>query len=1644
MEKKAIAWKTKGMNQDLSVSSFNPEFAFENKNLRLSTKEGNTSLSWVNEKGTKEISVYLCDENPWSGDADGENSRKYEIKQLSGSPIGTAVINDKLVLFTHKSGDAKPDRIYVIYNPPFDIKVDGVAYHVMRTVQIYCGNLNFSIEHPLETLVSYENGHIQKVYWTDGYNQPRLINVAVADLDSNRHLPSDSSKKLRMWNNAADFTNDYDGSVQTFFDFVPSVRFDETFTISQEITGSGVFAPGVIQYCFTYVNKYSQETNIIDVSPLYYLVHKDRGASPDESKVTCSFTIAISGLDKTFDAVRLYSIQRSSLNGEPLVKELATIPYSSPNYVEYTDNGTTGAIIDPWKLLYVGGKEIAALTMAEKSQTLFLGNIEEKNTGVDAIQEHFNSSKVPVSFTREEGYKVLDLEPASGIYPFSLSLKDNHRKISTFKGGETYRFGFQLQKVTGEWSEPVYLNDATNDKYPDAHLYDNEIRLAYAQATVPITSIDTDTYKRIRPVIVYPNIQDRNILCQGVLNPTVFNAYNRKEGVLPFSQASWYFRPYVADFLAQDSDRRIPYMTISRSGSGDFICNAANKKTVYILVGRIYKNNVLQNIRNTGQVSFVKYDSSGNQGERKNHAVYGIISLGSEIDKGHNVDIYAFISETKWTDDTFGKYKGGYDPNDGLYEVYAGYRNSDGSGENGLRFNIWKDSDTGVEKIFEMDSLLRFDTQKYPIKGSFTDGYVFKCGDTTGWYYSVTFHNLAAMADNSLAGSTVQFEHYMPIHAQDEAVSLQDSTTNLNSYDDDKILMTEIMGSVNEYNIWDNDGAGSEISNHNSNTQFFVDQSIVTLNSPDIEFDTSTQMFGGENLHLRIIGAIPITSTLSSHSILLDGNMLETYHNQNNGDHIFGTGEINLNVKYHNINPSAGRRLVAAELWNDVIVDTDNNEKITEGDLVDYVIHPWHRDASLNNDFSKADASSKYKYKQESNLLYSYNTEYLPSSSVITIKNIETKTMLTENSQISNYRFKAPLSGMSEINYYPNVDAVLFNKDKYVVSNSSLTAVTTGTDIKKWLVKDVVSMKYKSTSHAIIALGAGENQYSNCVCVLPNGLEPGDPSTPIGKTPRNDDQEILLSTFWGDEMKFRQDEIQLGGLFKNNNTHVAHNYLWLGELYKEPVNRFGGDSKEAIRNNIWVIGGPTVKLEGSSVILRWLDGDTFYQRYDCLKTYPFTKEDTNQLVEILSFMCETRVNIDGRYDKHRGETLNHLMDPTTFNLMNDVYSQHNNYFTSQQTDTKDYNGVFKYPNRAWFSKTKTSGADVDEWTNVVTSSTVEFDGSRGQLNAIRRLGDQLIAFQDTGISHILYDEKVQIATQQGVPIEIANSGKVQGVQYYSTSIGCSNKWSIATTPSGIYFIDSYNKDIYLFNGQLSNLSSKLGFDAWCKQNFKTGRHWTPTDFDKDYVSYYDPINQDVMFISAGEALAYSEKIGTFTSFYDYNAPYFCHLGDSSIWITPTNDGKSKLWAHQEGEYCNFFGENKEFSMTLIGNPEPTKDKIFTNLEFRACVEAEEASSTTGNKDLAVLPFDKLDTRNEYQQGSIDLNSLRGHASMRHFWNDGESLKRRFRMWRCDIPRDGRNRMRNPWLYLKLQKNAAAPGNSLNKTEIHDLLMTYFS
>lgn len=484
-------------------------------------------------------------------------------------------------------------------------------------------------------------------------------------------------------------------------------------------------------------------------------------------------------------------------------------------------------------------------------------------------------------------------------------------------------------------------------------------------------------------------------------------------------------------------------------------------------------------------------------------------------------------------------------------------------------------------------------------------------------------------------------------------------------------------------------------------------------------------------------------------------------------------------------------------------------------------------------------------------------------------------------------------------------------------------------------------------------------------------------------------------------------------------------YLFIAEVYRDynPDTFYGGNTEFAIRNNTFIpisARYPITTLENYGV-----EGDTFFQRWDCLKTEPYSEGKENNIIELLSFMVETHQNIDGRYDLRRGLMDNLTTSSSNINLVNPVYSQPDNFITGNILDSSE--AITKFPSEITWTKTKTMTEDIDTWTNITLASVLDLDGDKGDVTALRRFGNSIVAFQERGIAEILFNTRTQMSTEDGVPIELANSGKVDGKRYISDKIGCINKWSIVEASSGVYFIDNVNSSISVFNGSsITSLSNNKGFKAWM-QNNNSVNIWNPVDFD-NFIGFYDRANDDVYFVGKDEALCYNELLTDFSSFYSYEqVPIMATVQNKFIAIK-----NNSLYEMHEGEYNNFFGVTKPFSMTYRITPDPYKDKTFTNLLYKADV------FSSSNEFLPDETFNTLDVWTEYQRGSVELDYKTPQLS---------NLKRKFRGWAAFIPRDakgadnpfGLNRIRNPWIYLKLEKNSNLVDNRM---EIHNILVSY--
>lgn len=1523
---KIIQFKTKGMQRDLSASAFNPEYSYENKNVRVMPTDESTLLSLINEKGNKKSGIVGVGDH------------------IKGIPIGQALVNNELIIFAAGEDDYRladitpnifeaPDifpcdvlitnltagedtanditpnlssvKDITFIDCPYKLNIDVDSMlddriyklwfnnGVLTGKRLFRGNLGFNYKHPIETISFYENADIRKVYWTDGLNQPRVINIAAA------------SDIVSKWNTDS-------------FNFVRTLSLNEEITIERNIVANGSFAPGVIQYAFTYFNKYGQESNIFYTSPLYYISYNNRGASP-EDKVSNSFNIEVANVDRRFDYIRIYSIHRTSINATPDVRRVVDLaPPINIAKVTYTDNGSSGDSVDPTELLYIGGEEVVFSTMTQKDNTLFLGDIETKRKTLDsAIRSYFKGKSITFSTYNKS---ISSPEP-KGYYPYSNQLKMNSYQFKTFKYLEYYRFGIQAQHYTGKWSEPIWINDVRNTVHIDTTFYSsNNIGLPVAEFTLDNSTIINrlldNGYVRIRPVVVYPTINDREAICQGILCPTVYNISDRF-GNSPFAQSSWFTRP---------------------------------------------------------NAPFDKYKAS--HYNQNNEGAWG----------GDWVELGQFL---------------------GNPSAYS-------------RAGIMSNNRTIVT--------------------------------SDGTQYNIDIVNKGAWAE---------FRHNNPIPG------------NNNRNAEIQCIWNPPSGPYVNDTATDSDVA-SWVSNNAEN--YYIDQSILTFHSPDIEFDNEVRSIDTSGLKLRIVGMVPLTAFASDIDIQTSTPVNNFYNSSElpAGFYKEPIGAEN-DFSYEGIRLHFGdshfgwRGLISGAFWFDELTaykkDTGNTRHLTTG----FVVYPWHRNGSLNNTKYATNGyrSAMLDKKKMSNMRYSYKSVYLDSGNIwnayesgSSIRTGISGVAVFDSNEVSLVRLPAQKnSGLTDINYYGNVDKLLtisrignkkdgypimttgvqsaetnahtlFNSN-YIQIDSRFTDQITGTD--------PVRIKYKSTPHAVLALNYTK---SGAQRILPN-IKDGDYDDTWFVNTQDSGAPSGQHMYWdksGSTKRVSQDTIIAGAprgpiLAVSS---IQHGWLWLGELYNDNIqNRFGGQTEEAFENNTWLPCGDPISLVDtnngvkSSITIRWEEGDTYFQRYDHIKTYPFTLEDQNAVTDIVSFMCETRVNIDGRYDRNRGQTSNFSVTPENFNLMNDVYSQPNNFFNYRTINPNKLN-LDNFHNSITWTKTKTAGELVDTWTNITLASTLDLDGDKGTVRALRRFNNNIFAFQDRGISQILYNENMQISSTDGVPIEIANSGKVNGKRYISDRIGCTNKWSMCETSNGIYFIDDITKGIFLFNGQLDNLSDRLGFHSWINRASDSIDIWNPVDFD-GFVTYYDKVNGDVFFISKDKCLAFSEPLGQFSSFYSYEKmPYFTNLEDRGIAFNV--EGTSKLykpWLHNEGDYNMFFGVYQPFYTTVIANPDMPVDKIFNNLEFRS-------DSWDKSDNLLNTTFDTLTVWNEYQQGTSTLNNILGRPS---------DLKKKFRIWRANIPRasaigstkKGRDRMRNPWLYIKLSMEK----ENVNKTVLHDMIVHYF-
>lgn len=1544
MTPKATSHVIQGMQKDTSKSKLSKEFAFDAKNIRITAREDNTLLTITNEKG---------------------NSK---LIDLSGYYIGHCVLNNQLVLFTTtpNAGNNK-DHIF-LHDSEFN------------QTTLYNGNLNFSLDNPLETLGVYENEDIQKVYWVDGRNQPRVINIK-------------ASEEVRSkWSD-------------TSFDFIPELALQESVYI-EAISNSSLFAPGVIQYAFSYYNKYGQESNIFDVTPLCYLAYNNRGANPEEIIRDRAFKIKVSNLDTNFEYVRIYSIHRTSLNSTPTVKRIIDLPISIPEETtEIKESVSSYNIANNYTIGYY--------STDFKYDSLPLDNIKEyETTNGNIIETTYSFSKSSIEVDPNNQYLIL--------YDENSVEKERIKVIGT-------TFYITTEKVILPGSNREIIRKTLTSKNTDTIFITTKIQ--YNNTVPSIEYIDNGTLgETIDPTqLLYIGGED-----------IIAGTITQKDGTL---------------FLGNIELKQLPLQEELKS---------------------LLKNNTI-----TPQI---KYLNTNKKDVDSYHCSDIFINDYSYFKAGehYRLGVQLQYKNGKWSEPIFIQdYIVPIGSNPVIEDSRISFPSMFFSITETVKNNILNH---GFKRIRGLVVFPEEHERRIVAQGMLCP----------------TIYNLEDRRNNNPYTQSSWFiRPNLPVEITYDS-SGNEIENPFSDINNENINSGSFVEFRHGKSLIKGDNRGSEIQN---NTEYIIDQSIITFHSPDVEFNPNSIISPEEDIDMRIVGFINFTYNYGDIDIQTSTptKVVDTYgfnkkqFIDEEGSKSLVAGlfyndasakEEDINKYYYLVYPwnksgslnddnsslaSSEERiqssilkikkisnlkfskfntwLSADKVWNALGGNTSNSlangiSKVKEfnsnqmslikvysnfkDEYINYfgnvdtlktISSPYNLYKSLEftGELSNAGTSTdpvRIKYKSSRHLIFRLNNTSINKHEVIlpNINNLnKVSHIIIEGDSSPTLKncslalFKAEFTGYTRHNF-PK-DAIIGD---LCIGTHHIDHDTANGQYQKY---DRIVV-YKKINSSGDEWENWEEYTGDCVYYF---------------VERNIVEVYTKNsynwTFKGKENLINEESTET--IVKQDTLNIEEEYspkypyLYLAELYRPQSfiqNAFGGLTEDAIKNNLWTPASRSHNLENIGEGFIYEYGDTRYQRYDCLKTYAFTPEDENQVVEIASFMCETRVNMLGRYDKNIGNLSNLNADPTNFNLFNSVYSQRDNFFNYRILDSDLYK-LDKFTNTITWSKEKHLGEDVDTWTNITMASTLDLDGTKGKVNKLLTFKDQIFAFQDKGISNILFNSRVQIPVSDGVPVEISNGMKVDGSRYISDNIGCQNKNSIVATPSGVYFLDSESNGVYLLADGLTNLSTNKGFDIWTKEVSK----------DPSFKSLYDKNEKDVYFTTKDYCLGYSEKLGQFTSFYDYNdVETMFNIGTGFYSIKANSKGDQSIYQHSVGNYNEFYGEIKPYYLTIISNDDPQVDKVFTNLDYRADF------FDSKNNYLENESFDTLEVWNEYQSGKEVLKYSKFRPS---------NLKKKFRMWGANIPRDKKNkldRMRNPWLYIKLSKEK--PGTS--KMELHDLVVKY--
>lgn len=211
-------------------------------------------------------------------------------------------------------------------------------------------------------------------------------------------------------------------------------------------------------------------------------------------------------------------------------------------------------------------------------------------------------------------------------------------------------------------------------------------------------------------------------------------------------------------------------------------------------------------------------------------------------------------------------------------------------------------------------------------------------------------------------------------------------------------------------------------------------------------------------------------------------------------------------------------------------------------------------------------------------------------------------------------------------------------------------------------------------------------------------------------------------------------------------------------------------------------------------------------------------------------------------------------------VYNSVYSVQNTSIPLAAYDDlnpQDYNKTID--TRVYYSDLKQNDEIIDSWCKFRSSNFIDVDQQYGPITNISTFKNVLTFFQEQSFGVLSVNDRSVATDNSGQNIVLGTGGVLDRYDYYSNTYGMHKQQfcSVCTT-GGMYWFDSHNNVICLFDGQSVVQISKQGKVQNILNKYKK---------DNNFKVFYNNRYNEVVFnvLSDDMQIVYNEMLGKFTS-----------------------------------------------------------------------------------------------------------------------------------------------------------------------------------